>query len=501
MNSEKLILCMKDISKRFPGVQALDKVSFELKQGEVHALIGENGSGKSTLMKTLIGLYHADAGQIFLKGEEVFFRNPADALKHRISMIHQEICLVPTLSVAENIWLGREEKFTQGGIINKKQRDKLTQNLLHELNMDLDPNTIVKSISVANMQLVEIARAISCEAEIIIMDEPTSALAEKEIEVLYKIVNKLKNSGVTIVFISHKLEEIFNICDRVTILRDGKYIGTKLCSEIDLEHLVHMIVGYELSELFPKEQIEIGDVILEVKGISDGKVLNDVSFNLRKGEILGVWGLMGAGRTEIMRTIFGIDKAKSKTGGTILLHGKRVRINSPSHAIKVGFGMVTEDRLHTGIFANMSVLKNITLCKLSSFMKFGLLSKKIEMEQGTNAAKNYNVKAGSMNQPIGSLSGGNQQKVILARWLMLKPDILILDEPTRGIDVGSKSEIHKQIGQLVKEGISIILVSSEMPEVLGISDRILVIREGRVAAEYDTKIATKEQLIKSAFGV
>ncbi|MDR1706544.1 MAG: sugar ABC transporter ATP-binding protein [Prevotella sp.] len=492
---------MKDISKRFPGVQALDKVSFELKQGEVHALIGENGSGKSTLMKTLIGLYHADAGQIFLKGEEVFFRNPADALKHRISMIHQEICLVPTLSVAENIWLGREEKFTQGGIINKKQRDKLTQNLLHELNMDLDPNTIVKSISVANMQLVEIARAISCEAEIIIMDEPTSALAEKEIEVLYKIVNKLKNSGVTIVFISHKLEEIFNICDRVTILRDGKYIGTKLCSEIDLEHLVHMIVGYELSELFPKEQIEIGDVILEVKGISDGKVLNDVSFNLRKGEILGVWGLMGAGRTEIMRTIFGIDKAKSKTGGTILLHGKRVRINSPSHAIKVGFGMVTEDRLHTGIFANMSVLKNITLCKLSSFMKFGLLSKKIEMEQGTNAAKNYNVKAGSMNQPIGSLSGGNQQKVILARWLMLKPDILILDEPTRGIDVGSKSEIHKQIGQLVKEGISIILVSSEMPEVLGISDRILVIREGRVAAEYDTKIATKEQLIKSAFGV
>lgn len=495
------ILSMKNISKRFPGVQALDKVCFELKQGEVHALIGENGSGKSTLMKTLIGLYHADEGQIFLKGKEVFFRSPSDALKNKISMIHQELCLAPTLSIAENIWLGREEKFTKSGMMNKKLRAKLTRELMEELSLQLDPNTQIKAVSVATMQLVELARAVACEAEIIIMDEPTSALAEKEIEILYAVVNKLKQAGVTIVFISHKLEEIFKICDRVTVLRDGQYVGTELCSEIDQEQLIKMIIGRDLDALFPKEKVDIGDVILEVKGLSDGKLLDNVSFNLRKGEILGVCGLMGAGRSEIMRAVFGIDKIKSKADGTIVLNGKNIQTKSPDHAIRLGIGMLTEDRLRTGIFTNLSVLKNITLCKLDSFIKFGFLNKKAEQVQGTKASKDFNVKAGSLTQSISSLSGGNQQKAIIARWLMLKPDILILDEPTRGIDVGSKYEIHLQISRLVKAGVSIILVSSEMPEVLGMSDRILVIRDGKVAAECDAATATKEQLIKYAFGV
>lgn len=498
MKGSEMIIEASGIAKSFQGVQALKNVHFELRRGEVHALIGENGAGKSTLMKILLGIYQADAGEICYKGESITFKNPYDALSKGISMIHQEISLVPTLSVAENIWLGREKKFYSAGLyINEKKREAETKKLLDELGIDLNPKTIVSNLSIANMQLVEIARAVSYRSDIIIMDEPTSALTDKEIELLYKIIYDLSAKNVAIVFISHKLEEIFKVCDRITVLRDGEYIGCYDSDAITQPELIRLIVGRELNDMFPKLPAEIGKPILQIQNLC-GERFQDVSFEVRQGEILGFSGLMGAGRTEVMRAIFGIDSVRS---GDVYLNGQSVRIHSPKQAIANGIGMVTEDRLRMGAIYALSVKKNMTLAYLRKITNRAyIVDAKQEGHDYDEMAQRMAVKTASSNQKINSLSGGNQQKVIIGRCLLTKPQVLILDEPTRGIDVGSKSEIHRTISELAQQGIAIILISSELPEILGMSDRILVMREGKIAYECMREDATQEILIAHSFG-
>jgi len=496
---DKLILSMDDISKVFAGVQALNGVHFDLKQGEVHALIGENGAGKSTLMKILLGMYQPDKGTINYEGKVVRFKNPAEALKSGISMIHQEISLVPGMSVAENIWLGREKRFKQAGLINNKVRYEATKNLLDTLKLDIDPRVMVKDLSIASMQLVEIARAVSYESKIIIMDEPTSALTNKEIELLYDIIQSLAAKDTAIIFISHKLEEVFKVCHRVTVLRDGGYIGSDNIEETDMNKLITMIVGRKESKAFEKIDHELGEIALEVRNISRKGVFENINFYVRKGEVLGFAGLMGAGRTEIMQAIFGTIRLHS---GEVLYQGKPVNIKTPNDAVKTGMGMVTEDRLRTGSIYTLSVMQNGTLVSLKKIAnKFKFFSKAKESNFFVKEAEKFNVKYASYDDKIGQLSGGNQQKVIFARWLSDEPKVLILDEPTRGIDVGSKAEIYRLINNLAASGLAILLISSEMPELLALSDRIMVVREGHIVFETTGKNATQEELISHAFGV
>lgn len=494
---DEIVLRMEGITKVFPGVTALNKVNFELKRGEVHALIGENGAGKSTLMKILLGIYSKDGGKIFLRGKEVVFSSPNDALKNGISMIHQEISLVPQMDVAENIWLGREELFFKGGLLDVNARYQKTKELLAELDLAIDVTRKVSSYSVAQMQMIEIARAISYNSDIIIMDEPTSALTNRETEKLYEIVKKLTIQGVALIFISHKLEESFEICDRITVLRDGTYVGTKSSKELTMDDLVTMIVGREIKNMFPKKQVPIGNVIFEVKNLTYAGVFQNISFQLKKGEILGFCGLVGAGRTEIVSSIFGLHPLDF---GEIYIEGQKVEIRSPEQAIQYGIGMVTEDRLRAGSLHNQSIITNMSLAyfpKLCNALQF--YDAKRELHDFYEYAKKMQLKYASPNAPMSSLSGGNQQKVIIGRWLLTAPKILILDEPTRGIDVGSKSEIHRIMGELVENGFSIILVSSEMPELLGVSDRILVISNGQIVYETETSKTDSETLIKYAF--
>lgn len=497
-NMRETILEVKNVSKRFPGVLALDKVNFVLGKGEVHSLIGENGAGKSTLMKILLGVYKPDSGEIFYKGEKRNFTGPHDALTSGICMIHQEVSLIPTIDVAENIWIGREKRFLRGGLIDTKLRRKQAQELLDKWGIKLDIKKRVSTMSMAEMQLVEIARALSYDPEVIIMDEPTSSLAEAEITVLYSIIRRLSKSGVSVVFISHKLEEIFEISEKVTVFRDGKFIGTKDVNDITMNQLISMIVGREVDKVFERTSGEIGEELLRVEGLTRKGVFSSIDFNLHKGEIIGFSGLVGAGRTEIARAIFGADKIDS---GKIFINGKAVEINSPKMAVNNKIAMVSEDRLHEGIFANLSTGLNITMVaiyKILSRMRF--LSSGKERRISNEMIKRLNVKVSTASQPIRLLSGGNQQKAIIARWLLSDPEILILDEPTRGIDVGSKSEIYKLISDLADRGLGIILISSEMPELLNLSDRIYVIRDGRIVSEYTHKEADQEKLIKDAFG-
>lgn len=492
------LLRAEKITKAFSGVRVLDEVCFQVRKGEVHALIGENGAGKSTLMKIILGIYAATSGKIFYKGQEVHFTCPTDALNAGISMIHQEISLVQTLSVAENIWIGRESKFSKCGFLDVKRRNQAAADLLKEIGLEhLSPKAIVKNLSVANMQLVEIARAVSYRADLIIMDEPTSALTSVEIELLYAIIRSLVAKGVSIIFISHKLDEIFKVCDRVTVLRDGKAIITEDCDKIDQQRLIHHIIGRELNDMFPKMPAEIRDVVLEVKHLS-GKAFHDVSFNVRSGEILGFSGLVGSGRTEIMRAIFGIDP---HTSGEIFLNGKKLTIKSPKDAVSCGLGMVTEDRLRMGAIHRLSVLANTTIAAFDRICnRAGFFRPAREQREFLSVADRVSVKYASPKEPISQLSGGNQQKVIISRWLLTSPKVLILDEPTRGIDVGSKSEIHRLISMLAQNGMAIIMISSEMPEILGMSDRIMVVREGRIVFDCPREDATQEKLISYAFG-
>ena len=495
---DEYILEMRDIVKTFPGVKALDNARLRLKKGEVHALIGENGAGKSTLMKILLGIYPQDSGEVIFKGKPAKFRSPHDALTGGISMIHQEISLIPTVSVAENIWIGREEKFTKLGLIKKKKRHNAAQALLDELGINVSAARFVRDLSVANMQLVEIARAASYNSDIIIMDEPTSSLSDNEIEVLYKIIRDLSAKGTAIIFISHKLEEIFEVCSKVTVMRDGQFIAEHNTADITQDQLIAEIAGREINDLYPKIDSTPGNVALEVRNLCSGKTFQNVSFKLRKGEVLGFCGLVGAGRTEVMRAVFGVDKFDS---GEIFIDGKKVKIHSPKEAIRHGMAMVTEDRRGSGIIAGLSVQANVSLAYLRTICnKLTFINKKKEKADATAMREQLKIRCSSLNQVVGALSGGNQQKVIIARWLLAKPEILILDEPTRGIDVGSKSEIHRLISELAAQGMAVIVISSEMPEVMGMSDRLIVMREGRVMGEFTRGEADQETLIKKAFG-
>lgn len=493
------ILEMNGITKAFAGVIALNEAKLELNRGEVHALIGENGAGKSTLMKILLGIYTPDAGKIIYKGKTVHFSGPADALRNGISMIHQEISLVQSMTVAENIWLGRENQFAQVGLIRERKRRHATKQLLEELGLQaIDPRSAVKNLSVAYMQLVELARAVSYRPDIIIMDEPTSALATEEIKLLFKIIRKLASEGVTVIFISHKLEEIFEICDRVTILRDGQYIDTKQCSELSIAELLKLVVGRNLDDMFAKHPGKIGDTVLEVSNFNSLGVFKDINFHVRAGEIVGFSGLLGAGRSEVMRALFGMD---NHSAGQVLLNGKPVKVRTTKHAVDLGFGMVTEDRLRTGVISALSILHNTTIARMRDFCtKIGIIRAKKEYDAFQTISGALSLKYASEKDVISKLSGGNQQKVILSRWLLRDPKVLILDEPTRGIDVGSKSDIHKLIDGLAKRGIAIILISSEMPELLGMCDRIYVMRDGMIVYECDRKEATQELLAQHAFG-
>ena len=493
------ILSMKGIVKVFGGVHALNNVQFELEKGEIHALIGENGAGKSTLMKALIGLCEPDAGEIILKGKQVHFHSPLEALKSGISMIHQEISLVPEMDVAENIWLGREKMFKTAGLINRKKRYEKTRELLKELDIQIDPTKKIRDLTVANMQLVELARAVSYESDIIIMDEPTSALTNKEIDILYRIVRKLSAEGTAIIFISHKLEEIYEICSRVTVLRDGTYVATETTQDLKMDTLINLIAGRKTTKTFERSNTATDKVVLEVKNLSKKGVFSDISFKVHAGEVLGFSGLMGAGRTEIMEAIFGITRPDS---GEILYMGNKIENKNPAAAVANGIGMVTEDRLRTGAIPTLSVMQNLTIAAMKNLdNKIGLYSHKEEHEFFIKNADEFEVKYGSEKDLIGSLSGGNQQKVIFARWLSMKPKVLILDEPTRGIDVGAKQEIYRLVSKLASEGMAILLVSSEMPELLSLSDYIHVIREGRIVGSYKKEEATQEKLISNAFGI
>jgi ABC-type sugar transport system ATPase subunit len=495
---DNLILQMKGISKTFGGVQALSDVYFELRQGEVHALIGENGAGKSTLMKILLGIYKRDAGEIFFKGQQVFYNSPMAALKNGISMIHQEISLIPDMDVAENVWLGRENNFMKGGIfLDIKKRYHATEKLLMSMEISLPVHKKIKDLSVAQMQLVELVRAVSYDPSVIIMDEPTSALSDNEIDLLFKTVRGLAAKGVSIIFISHKIEEIFSICQRVTVFRDGRWIAIKECDGITKAELINMIVGRKVDVLFEKQDITPGEVIFEVQNLNRQGVCKDVSFYVRKGEVLGFCGLMGAGRSEILRAVFGIDK---KTSGKILINGKEIKINNPKDAVRNGIGMVTEDRLRLGIIRALSVMANTTIASFDKICyKTGFFSKSRESRVFTKAANKLSVKYGSPDLLINQLSGGNQQKVVIGRWLLSEPKILFLDEPTRGIDVGSKNEIYKLIDTLAAQGIAIVLISSELPELFSLCDRIAVIARGKIVFECPRREATQELLMSHAF--
>ena len=498
MEKKEPILCVKNVSKSFPGVQALKGVNLRVYPGEVHALLGENGAGKSTLMKIVLGMYQPSSGEMECKGRKYAPKSPAEALANGISMIHQEISLVPTTTVSENIWIGRESRFGNKVFINKKKQNEATDEILKRLGLHIKPSAVVSGLSIAEMQLVEIARAVSYDSDIIIMDEPTSALTDDEVDKLYDIIDSLKKQGKAVIYISHKFDEIFHICDRATVFRDGEYIDENMIAEVTEEMLVSKMVGRKMDDMFPKLEIEIGEPVLEVEHLQRKSIVNDVSFTVRKGEILGFAGLLGAGRTEIMETLFGVTP---KDSGTVRLHGKEVHIANAKQAIRHKMAMITEDRRHTGLILMQSVRMNESLAYLRQITKCGFFNRKAEIKDTDDYARKLSIKVPSMNTEIALLSGGNQQKAIIAKWLLTEPDVLIMDEPTRGIDVGAKAEIYKLIGELAKQGKAIILVYSELPEVCGISDRIMVVRQGMIAGEFNREEFNSDAIMKCAFGV
>lgn len=492
------ILDVENATISFPGVLALDHVHLKVKKGTVHALMGENGAGKSTLMKILIGIYHPNEGTVTFKGEQVKIENTHDSLSKGISMIHQELSPVPYMTVAENIFLGREPLYGKTGLVNMRKMVNDTLALFEKLKIKgINPKSKMRDLSIANMQMVEIAKAISYNADLIIMDEPTSAITEKEVEHLFEIIRDLKEKGISIIYITHKMDEVFKISDEVTVLRDGKYIGTEAASNLNKEKLIEMMVGRELKNIFVKEKTEIGDIVLSVRNLTKKGQFEDVSFDLRKGEILGIAGLMGAGRTEVIQSIFGITAPDS---GEIYINNKKINIKTPEDAIKHKMALLTEDRKQSGLFLTLSVKDNIIMANMKSFIKGLFVNNKKVNKTCEDERGRLTIKTPSINQRIQYLSGGNQQKVLISRWLLTYPDILILDEPTRGIDVGAKAEIHKLMSALAKEGKAIIMVSSELPEILGMSDRILVMHEGKLNGEISNEEATQERILEFATG-
>lgn len=486
------ILSVKDVSKSFPGVKALDGVSFSVKRGTVHGLVGENGAGKSTLMKILSGVYTKDAGTVIFDGEEVPSTTPVKSMNLGLAIIYQELNLVNQLSVGENIFLGRFSEM--GGMrgVHAKGRE-----LLDSIASKIDTHKLVGDLSVSEKQMVEIAKALSFKSKLIIMDEPSSSLTSDELRELYVIIRQLKSQGISMIYISHKLDEIFDLCDTVTIMRDGHVIDTKPTDGLTRGEMIAKMVGRTIENEYPPQAKNVGDTLLEVQSINTLK-LHDVSFKVRKGEILGLVGLVGAGRTEIVRAIFGADKAK---GHTILIDGKHVKIHKPSDAIKAGFGFISEDRKQQGLVLPFSVEQNISMASLDKMTKYGVMSKSIEKAIAEKHVKSLAVKTPSIKTKVVSLSGGNQQKCIIGRWLETSPRILIMDEPTRGIDVGAKYEIYLLMKEIAESGGAVIMISSELPEVLNMSNRVLTVFEGRITGEFDPEVFTADQVMESALGL
>jgi inositol transport system ATP-binding protein len=492
--TDDLLLRMAGVTKSFPGVRALDDVHLDVRRATVHALMGENGAGKSTLMKILAGIYHADEGTIWFDGRDVVIPDAATALRLGISMIHQELSPVPELTVAENIFLGRQPR-NRFRLIDRGRMVTDARDLFARWHIDIDPHRVMKTLSVAQTQMVEIAKAISYDSRLIIMDEPTSAITEREVEHLHRMIRSLREGGVAVIYITHKMDEVFRIADRVTVFRDGRHVATLDASELDRQKLISLMVGRELTQMFPKEHAEIGEVVMSVEGLTRRGVIQDITFDLRRGEILGLAGLMGAGRTEVLEAIFGVTKVDS---GQVLVHGAPVRIRSPRDAIAAGMALLTEDRKQTGIMPPLSVRDNMVVASLGRFTSAGVLDKRKIEEACRLQWQALSIKTPTLAQLIKLLSGGNQQKVLVSRWLLTNPEILMIDEPTRGIDVGAKAEIHRLMSGLAREGKAIIMVSSEMPEILGMSDRVLVMSGGRLRAEFSRVEATQEKVLEAA---
>lgn len=494
---KETVLSMKNIDKRFTGVHALKGVNFDLYPGEIHALIGENGAGKSTLMKALTGIFPKDSGEIHFQGKLFNPKNPKEALKKGIGIIHQELNMMDHLTVAQNIFIGRESTRKSGFILDDKAQNKRTEELFAKLNMDIDPREMLGNLTVGKQQMVEIAKAVSHELKVLILDEPSAALTETEIDELFKIMKDLASKGVAMIYISHRMDEINKITDRVTVLRDGEYVGTEATKDITKDEIINMMVGRVIYE-DPKAESNVpadAEVVLKVENLNAGKMVQNVSFELKKGEILGFAGLMGAGRTETARALFGADETDS---GDIQIHGKHVEINSPMDAVSHGIGYLSEDRKRYGLAVDLSVTENAIMASYDDF-ETGLMVHKGKIERITKEFVNkLQVKTPSLDQLLKNLSGGNQQKVVIAKWLIKDSEILIFDEPTRGIDVGAKSEIYTLMNELVKAGKSIIMISSELTEILRMSDRIVVMCEGKITGELDIKDASQEEIMKYA---
>ena len=497
--TDGVILKVDNVSKSFPGVRALDHVSFDLRKGEVHALVGENGAGKSTLMKILSGVYQADEGTITLKGKQVSFKNSTQARDAGISIIYQELNLIPHLSVAANIFIGREP-LTRFGTLDEKKMNADSVAILSRLNIRLDPTTILKNLPVSKQQMVEIAKALSFDSEILIMDEPTSALTETEIDELFTVIHSLRDRGVSIIYISHRLEELKHIIDRISIFRDGHSVSTDDYSAIGMEEIISRMVGRKLEKQFPpKQNVPTPSKILEVRHINRKGILNDISFDLYRGEILGISGLMGAGRSELARAIFGADPIDA---GEVILNGKKVTVKAPTDAIAAGIAYLSENRKEEGLAVKMLLSENVTMANLQEVSRqFGVISRSQEMEATQKYTNDLNIRTPSLNQVVNNLSGGNQQKVVLAKWLFCDSKVLIFDEPTRGIDVGAKYAIYELIGFLAREGKGIIMISSELPEILGLTDRVLVMHEGTLAATLNTAETSQEEILNYAANV
>ena len=493
--ASEFLLEVTDVRKEFPGVVALDNVQFRLKRGTVHALMGENGAGKSTLMKILAGIYTPDSGTFKLRGQPIRLSSPLDALENGIAMIHQELNLMASMTVAENIWIGREP-LNSFGLVRHGEMDRRTEELFKRLDIRLDPSALVSTLSVANRQMVEIAKAVSYNSDVLIMDEPTSALTETEVAHLFTIIRTLRQEGKGIIYITHKMNELFEIADEFSVFRDGQYIDTCPSSSVTRNDIIRMMVGREITQMFPKEIVPIGDVVLSVRNLTLNGVFRDVSFDVRAGEILGFAGLVGSGRSNVAETIFGVTPASS---GEIHINGEPVNVSSPAVAMRNGMAFLTEDRKETGCFLLLDIQENAQMAVLQNrYVRRGFVQQGQLAKDAREMANRLRVRTPDMNEPIINLSGGNQQKVLICRWLMTNPKILILDEPTRGIDVGAKAEIHRLISQLAGQGVAVIMISSEMPEVLGMSDRIAVLHEGRLTGILDRAEANQVKIMELA---
>ena len=488
---------MKNIMKSFGNVKVLNNASFSLADGEIHALMGENGAGKSTLMKVLTGVYSKDGGEIFIDGKNISFNHPKEAEEYGIVFIYQELNSLLDMTVEENIFLGKEI-YTKFGVLDKKAMQKKVKETLATLGVNLNPNDKLADLSVGQRQMVEITRALISEIKVIIMDEPTAALTINETEHLFKIIRSLKEKGVSIIYISHRMEEIFELCDRITIMRDGEYVGIRNIKDTNMNEIINMMIGRDIGDRFAKTDNEKKGIALNIKDLSSGKYFNNVSFNVSYGEILGVYGLMGAGRTEIMKTIFGILPLDS---GEIELDGNKVNIKNPKEAIKNGIGFITEDRKVEGLMLNETIKNNISLNNFPRVVKNNfIINAQKETFISSFAVRDFNVKCSGINHICNNLSGGNQQKVIFAKWILSEPEILILDEPTRGVDIASKKEIYTMMNDLASKGLAMIMVSSELPEIIGMSDRVMVIHEGKVAGFLDRSQATEKNIMILATG-